>query len=744
METHFPDWRSTPALAAAVAIVCGALLGERLDLAILPVMAVGALGAAGGARTRWLTWLAIGIVAARLEIGSGRSFRIDPGRPVEARVRVVEHPRRGPFGWSVRARTEALRQGVTVDPRPRDVILELPADRPVEVGEVWRVRGYLARGSGYANRLAVEAGPERLRVKTRQLAILSRRASSIMRVSARLRASVDRALARGGGGAGEAFARAWVLGDLTRLEAPWRRAMQRAGLAHLLAVSGFNVSLAAALCWYLGTWLPGRWRYLPPLFAIVAYLLLVGPLAPILRAALMALLALTALWLRRPPHAANALAVTVGGLVLAQPGVVRDVGFQLTVAATAGLIFLSPRLERAWLALPRWLRAPLAASAAAQLATLPFVLAAFHQLAPMGIVANLWAVPWSAACLLLALAWCGLSMLLPPWGVATAGLLDGLALPFTALADTPASLWQVQPSGFGLWVGALAATGLAAACLRPRFAWMLAAVAALGLRCAPSIAGAPSLTFFDVGQGDAILVRDGRHALLVDGGGWSQGDFGGRVLVPALAGEGIRRLDAVALTHPDRDHCGGLLDLVDYIEIGELWMAPDQAAGCARELRLRPGPKLRVLWAGEQARLAGWLLRVLSPSAAPSGTDNGRSLVLLAETKGTRALLTGDIEAAGEQELLGAEALAKGVDILKVAHHGSQTSSAAVFLRAVRPRLAVISVGAGNAFGHPHAAVLARLRSAGAPTLRTDLAGEVVVSILGGGSLRVTAPGAPR
>jgi len=145
-----------------------------------------------------------------------------------------------------------------------------------------------------------------------------------------------------------------------------------------------------------------------------------------------------------------------------------------------------------------------------------------------------------------------------------------------------------------------------------------------------------------------------------------------------------------------------------------------------------------------RARLAGWLLRVLSPSAAPSGTDNGRSLVLLAETKGTRALLTGDIEAAGEQELLGAEALAKGVDILKVAHHGSQTSSAAVFLRAVRPRLAVISVGAGNAFGHPHAAVLARLRSAGAPTLRTDLAGEVVVSILGGGSLRVTAPGAPR
>ncbi len=744
--TNRGSWKTVPALIPAVGILCGAALAGRLELAVLPLMAIAALALALGGPARGLWWLAVGALSYGLRDDGGEGFcaGVDTTRPVEAVVRVVEHPRRGPFGWSAAGRIERLRQGRVVDPRPREVVLELAVARPPGVGERLRVRGYLARSAGYANRVAIEPGPWRLRVKTAQLSVVEERAAPLMRLSRALRGRVERSLRAAGGGAGQAFARAWILGDVSQLEPEWRRAMRRGGLSHLLAVSGFNVSLAVAFCWLLGAWLPGRWRYGPAVLSVIAYLLLVGPLPPILRAALMAILALAALWLRRPPHAANALAVTVGGLVLVYPELVADVAFQLTVSATAGLVFLFPRFEAAWTAVPVRLRRPLAASVAAQVATLPFVLTSFHQAAPMGVIANLLAVPWSALCLLLSLAWCVLAAACPGWGAASAPLLDVLAAPFAVLASTPPGLWQVQPSALGALPGALLAAALVAVCLRPRAAWCLALVAALGLRCGSAEVGTARIVFLDVGQGDAVLVRDGGHAVLVDGGGWSQGDFGGRVLLPALAGEGLRRLDAIALTHPDRDHCGGLLDLVDYVEVEELWMAPDQAAGCARQLLLRPGPALRVLWAGEERRIGAWSWRALGPAAGAAGSDNGRSLVLMAEANGGRALLAADLEADGERRLLARADERLAADLLKVAHHGSQTSTTAEFLTRCAPRLAVISVGPGNPFGHPHAAVLGRLRCARVPTLRTDLAGEVEVSFLSGGRLRVATPAAPR
>jgi competence protein ComEC len=361
----------------------------------------------------------------------------------------------------------------------------------------------------------------------------------------------------------------------------------------------------------------------------------------------------------------------------------------------------------------------------------------------MGLIANLWAVPWSAFCLLVAIAWCGLATIVPAWGATSSPLLDGLAWPFTALAATPAGLWQVQSTAGGEAVGCLIALASTWACLRPRAARWFAGLLLLAMRCGHGAPAPPRLVALDVGQGDAILLRDGARSLLIDGGGWSQGDFGGRVLLPALAAEGVRRLDAMVLTHADRDHCGGLLDLIDYLEVGEVWMAPGQDAGCARDLALRPGPVLRVLWAGEERRLGGWRLRALGPEPGPGGSDNGRSLVLMAEANGTRALLTGDIEADAERRLL-ASGEDLDAEVLKIAHHGSQTSSGAAFLARVRPRLALVSVGAGNPFGHPHPAVMARLRAAGVPTLRTDLAGEIEVLFAGRGRLRIATPAAPR
>jgi competence protein ComEC len=743
MEVVARSWRSAPALAPAIAVATGAWLAPRLELSILGLIGLAGLALAAPRPWRLAVWLSAGALAASLH-GDRRLTRpFDPGRPVEAVVAVTEHPLRGAFGWSAAGRVEVGRQGREVEPRAGEVILELPQERPAEVGERLRLRGYLARTAGYANRAPTEPGPPRFRVKTSRLIEAEAPAGPVARISHRLRQRVERSLSAAGPGAGVAFTRAWILGDVSALQPPWRRAMRRAGLSHLLAVSGFNVSLAAGFCWLLGGWLPGRWRYLPPLCAIVAYLLLVGPLAPMLRAALMALLGLAALWLRRPPQTANALAVAVGGLVLIDPALVHDVAFQLTVSATAGLVFLAPALEESWQRLPPLWRRPLAASVAAQLATLPFALEAFHQVAPMGLWTNLWAVPWSALCLLVAVAWCCLAAVSPAGAVAAVPVLDCLARPFTALAETPAGLWRVQSSAGGAAIGLGVALALAVACLRPRRAIWVAAALAMGLRCSTGGAAAPRLALLDVGQGDAILLRDEGHAVLIDGGGWSQGDFGGRVLLPALAGEGVHRLDAMVLTHPDRDHCGGLLDLIDYLEVDELWVAPRQPAGCATDLLQRPGPSLRVFWEGEERQVGRWRFHALGPDPAGQGSDNGRSLALVAEVNGGRALLTGDLEADAERRLLASgERLA--ADLLKVGHHGSQTSTSQPFLGRVQPRLAIVSVGAGNPFGHPNAVVMERLRAARVPTLRTDLAGEIEVAFLPGGRLRVDTPGAPR
>src|SRR6202035_1716311 len=172
--------------------------------------------------------------------------------------------------------------------------------------------------------------------------------------------------------------------------------------------------------------------------------------------------------------------------------------------------------------------------------------------------------------------------------------------------------------------------------------------------------------------------------------------------LPALLGEGVRRLDALVMTHPDRDHCGGLVDVAAYLPVAEVWTAPGwEREGCAGEFLALPGTRRRFLAAGDRVRVGRWRIAVLQPAAKadPGERSNERSLVLQAEALGRRVLLTGDAEAREERRALAA-AGEDGLhaDLLKVGHHGSKTSSPAGFLDAVAPRLALLSVG----IDHPH------------------------------------------
>jgi competence protein ComEC len=199
------------------------------------------------------------------------------------------------------------------------------------------------------------------------------------------------------------------------------------------------------------------------------------------------------------------------------------------------------------------------------------------------------------------------------------------------------------------------------------------------------------------------------------------------------------------MTHPDRDHCRGLVDIAAYLTVREVWMAPGwDPAGCAGRLMALPGPRKRLLSKGWSGRLGRWRLTALHPEADDRHEINERSLVFLAEARGRRVLLTGDIESWAEHHLADCCARDLRVDVLKVAHHGSRTSSTETFLDAASPRLALISAGVNNLYHHPSPEVVERLQEHGARVLRTDQSGEILVRFRKDGRLRIETPGAPR
>lgn len=740
--------RPAPAFLPAAALLAGATLAFRLSSLSVPLAVTLAVLAftLGRPWARLVGWLAVGLLLPPVRgalPGAREAFEAD--RPVAVVGRVSGHWRRGEGFWWAPLAVERLRQGGWVGFHPREIFLSLPGEEaPPSLGSRLRLKGYLRQGEGYWNRLPTPPGPWRLRVKSRRLLTVEEPPAGVSALSGRLRQRLETQLSSPGPeGPGRALIRALLLGDAGVLPPAWRRGLRRCGLSHLLAVSGLHVGLVAAVVLLAAGRLPRPLRLGLSLAAIAFYLLLVGPRPSLLRASLMAALAVLALLADRPPSSANSLAWAAVVLVAHRPAAVVDLGFQLTVAATAGLVLLAPRLEERWRRLPGPLRRPLAASAAAQVAVLPWALPVFHLATPVAVLANLVAVPWVALCLVAILSWSALGLVAPSAAAAAVALFDPLAAPLGWPAAVRATVPLALPVAVSAPVAALVALLLALLLLRPRWAPALALPLLLPLYCRPERAEEPvELLMLDVGQGDAFLLADGDRALLVDGGGWERGDFGGAVLLPALAAEGVRSLDAVVLTHPDRDHCGGLLDLVDYLPVAEVWTPANlPASGCGGALARLPGVGRRVLWAGEEARLGRWRFLALHPRAGDGRRGNEGSLVLVAEAHGRRVLLTGDVGAPSERRLLRGSPELLACDVLKVGHHGSRHSSTRAFLAAAAPTLALISAGRHNLYHHPAAETLERLERQGVRVLRSDREGLVQVVIHPGGAIRVHLPG---
>lgn len=565
-----------------------------------------------------------------------------------------------------------------------------------------------------------------------------------------------------------ALARGFVLGDDSDLDPVTVRNFRNSGLSHLLAVSGQNVVLLGLLAMPLLALLgfSPRARLLGIAGLVLLYMPLAGGGPSIQRAGVMGLAGLAALAATRAPSRVYALGLAAAVTLGLNPRATGDIGWQLSFAAVVGIMLLAGPFQRRLAPLlgdAGWRNAlaeGIAVTLAATLATAPLIIFHFEQLPAGTLAANLAAMPAVAP-----------SMWLGMIAVAAGQVSPVLAAPFN-LAGSVCLAWIAQVAAwFGgpswavveLRIGSPLALGLVTVLLAgvvlvslrfwrissvpvkparwiPGFALVLLAVVMLlpglvggGRRHldAPPPGGA-RVEVLDVGQGDAILVRpSGADPLLIDGGP-PGGDLTG-----ALESADVNHLSAAMLTHPDLDHYGGLLDLFGRIPADRFLYdrAPPELLALARQ----SGTELERVATGESVTDGDLNLEILWPppevDPAPVSADetetNLRSIVALLRWRNFRMLLTGDAEAESVPMHPGP------IDVLKASHHGSEDAGLPGLLDESHPRLAVISVGEGNRYGHPVPDVLNELAADRVETLRTDRDGTVSIVLGAGAGFRV-------
>ncbi len=745
------------AVPPSLALIAGLWLGlQAIWLpAGLATLLLG-LGIALGRNLGTCTaFLAAGLAASSLAGDQGEDP--EPDASISVRVRLTAEWALDARGWSAAAMGEWVHAGGQIERWERKVWLVLPADLSPPEGSCLRVKGFLRRAPAPANGFHRRPGRWILRIKSLRLVDeIQDCGTEIGRplhwlgllLRGRVEAMIEEQALEDTGWS-SILIRVFLLGDVHALPDPVLRGLRAAGLAHLTALSGLHVGLVAGLVLLVTTGGRRSFRLAAAVIAVAIYVSLAGARPSLVRASLM-LFSVVAAWLvRRPGQAVNTLAWVAGAMALLRPTVLEDVAFLLTVAATAGILVLAPLLQHRWRRLHPRLAQAASVSVSANLAVLPWTLGVFHLATPLSPLWNLVGIPWAAMSLGLVFTWLLFSLLTPSIAFLPAWLLEIAGQPLGWIGELPARAFVAIPVGFGWLSACLLSITLTTALLTK---WRVASVAGLGLvgmivLVTPDMPSEPELVVIDVGQGDAILLRDRQHALLVDGGGWTGSDIAQKILIPTLGHLGITRLSGVVMTHPDIDHCRGLIDLASYLPIDRLYSGMGWGDDrCATELLSRPGFAVHALWRGEELVIGRWRLRCLHPVAGARRGRNDRSLVLLAETSNRKVLLTGDLEATGERQILRLDDNEgpTPIDILKVGHHGSKTSTSAELLASVRPRLALISCGVGNRYGHPSVTVLRRLQMFHVPMLRTDLHGAIRIALPSEGPMAINLPGLPR
>lgn len=716
-------------LAASIAWVAGAVAGlTRLPLGpLIVIAALGVVVAFAKGRATVPAALVLIVLAAH---DRGRTLALADARCLAEAVRA------GPWEVDLLAVAEP---GTFVQGRLR------------RVGDtVCAVRVALAVRAGTA------AAGARVRVvraepSTSDRGLLLREATvrvvtppnGLERWRARVGAMLDRRF-----GPDAPMVRSLLIADTRGLDPALRDRYADAGLVHLLSISGLHVAIVggALLLLFSAARLRPRAAALAAVGVSVLYVLAIGAPPPAVRSVTLLAAAQASRALQRPVSPWGSFAL--GALVpLLELRTVLDLGWQLSVAGYAAIIVaarLGRRLPDTWEGWRGALARELLAGVLTTLVTAPLVAWHFGRLSLVAPLSNLVAGP--VVSLLQPTLF--LVLVLPDWmGAAfvvdaARPLLRALDAVASVAAALPGAATPVAPSAFAALVAAGTAVALLVAGWRRDHARpLLAAVTGVALLAwlpdGPRGPGGDQAEFhlIDVGQGDAIALRSprGRWVLIDAGRSWTAGDAGRATVIPYLRRRG-GPLAMLILTHPHTDHIGGAASVLRALRPAEVRDAAFVAGNDAYRAVLATAAAQGARWArvrpGERVDIDGLELEFLAPDSgwtASLDDPNEASTVVRARYGAVRLLLTGDAEAGEESWLLAHAAGNLTAEVLKIGHHGSSTSTTPAFLAAVAPRLALVSVGAGNTYGHPSPEVMRRLVDNGVAVLRTDQLGPIVV-----------------
>jgi len=542
-----------------------------------------------------------------------------------------------------------------------------------------------------------------------------------------------------------------LAGDKSGISADLRSDFQRTGLVHVLAISGFHVVLLAGLLTILlkSTGMPHTLVKILAVILLLVYIPVTGASPAVRRAVIMFAVPQIGTILNRQSNALNNLGVALLLIMIPEPSVIWNPGFQLSAVATAGIIIgnttnplksIPEKLKKnkVWQFLQKYILEPTYITLCATLATAPFLVHHFKTLSPFAWFGNIVVVPSISMAMQ-----AGLLALLSPidflrehFCYSAKFFLRFATLITRILSDSSGASATVGPFGptILLLFGTLVV--LLPACRKNNFARKYA-LFCLVVFCGTfaysgfMTANAPcwKLTTLDIGQGDSHLITtpSGRH-FLTDAGDGSQD-----VIVPYLHHIGVQHLDGLIITHPDLDHYGGAMTLIKTFPIKELWITD-----CARieekddwqkiiAEAYRRNIAIRDIGRGLLWKENYFQLQFLHPVTQHCTDANRQSIAFRAMGLGHSALLTGDLTTAGEKEIIKTDLYLQS-DILKLGHHGSRTSSSRIFLQKVKPQLSIVSSGRHNRFRHPSKQVIQRLDSLGIPYVNTAEKGTIHIT----------------
>ncbi|MFT4157985.1 MAG: ComEC/Rec2 family competence protein [Microbacterium sp.] len=730
---------SAGAMAAAMAMGCGVCI----------VLALALRSAGGG----FVVVVLAACAAVSLSVflaTPGRDAAADwDGRVVEATAEITSSASVGEDG---RLWFEA--QLIELGPPGAMAV----AAAPVRIG-VDRADGY-DMGAGIrvtGQAAATDAGERSVIVVFASTSEIERPASGVFAVAAGVKSDfVERALRLPEPGAG--LLPGLAVGDTRAVTAQLDEEMRTSGLSHLTAVSGANCAIVVgAVFWLVALCGGGRWmRVAIALTALAAFVVLVTPEPSVIRAAVMAAVAMLSVLLGRPSAGAGMLALCAAGILIADPWLASTPGFALSVLASGALILLAPPLARG---MGRWMPKPVALAVAvplaAQLGCGPIIALFAEQQSLVGVAANMIAAPAAPLATVIGLLAClaspvpmiadllSASAWLPAAWIATTATTSA-RVPFAQLSLVPGIgsallvavvsaavvFVLIEPCGVSLTFRSLRwARGAAAGVLVVVLSQAAAQLLLAGPLATATNPDGWAIAACDVGQGDALVVRSEGEVAVIDTGP-EPGP-----LDACLRALGVDRVDLLVLTHFDLDHVGG----VEAVQ-GRVRQVMHGPVVHTQEERMLAqlgagGAEVVAASAGMSGTLGGASWKVLWPqrdsAAFPSGND--ASVVMLIEGGGVpKSLFLGDLSAEAQRMLARTARVGDGFAVVKVAHHGSADQDPALY-EALRPVVAVISVGEGNDYGHPRDDTLALLDAVGAHVLRTDEQGRVLIALAGDG-----------